>query len=158
MTRGLGAQGPGGTLRARSRSTPAGPVLGWTQGHAVDRSDPVAWALKLTLEQHARRMLQLWAPLLCWVMLARGDIDGFVGYRPGAIDLPAGSLIAAEAGFEILTLDGRRFDESVTDAAHRSFVAAHPSRINELLGLVRTAEAAQPGLRPLLGQHPVLVT
>jgi len=148
---------PCGPVRARRRRTPHGPVLGWTQGHAVGRSDSAAWALKLTLEQHAQRLLQLWAPLLCWVMLARGDIDGFVGYRPGAIDLPAGSLIAAEAGFSVVTLAGDPFDESVSDPAHRSFVAGHPGRIPELLRLVRAAEATQDGLRRLLGHRPALV-
>jgi myo-inositol-1(or 4)-monophosphatase len=148
---------PCGPVAARRRHTPHGPVLGWTQGHAVDRSDSAAWALKLTLEQHAQRLLQLWAPLLCWVMLARGDIDGFVGYRPGAIDLPAGSLIAAEAGFSVVTLSGDPFDESVSDAGQRSFVAGHPGRIPELLRLVRAAEATQAGLRPLLGNRPALV-
>ena len=140
---GKGTRSPAGPIRARHRRTPHGPILGWTQGHAVDRSDSAACALKLTLEQHAQRLLQLWAPLLCWVMLARGDIDGFVGYRPGAIDLPAGSLIAAEAGYSVVTLSGAPFDESVSDAAHRSFVAGHPARIPELLRLVRAAAAAR---------------
>jgi myo-inositol-1(or 4)-monophosphatase len=155
--RGGGAAGSCGPLSAGHRRTPHGPVLGWTQGHAVDRSDPAACALKLTLEQHARRLLQLWAPLLCWVMLARGDIDGFIGYQPGSIDLPAGSLIAAEAGFSVVTLGGDPFDESVSDPAQLSFVAGHPARIPELLHLVRAAETTQPGLRPLLRSRPALV-
>ena len=73
--RGAGAIGPDGPLRPVSRRTPHGPVLGWTQGHQVSRADDTAQALKLVLELHAYRLLQLWAPLLCWVMLARGDID-----------------------------------------------------------------------------------
>jgi myo-inositol-1(or 4)-monophosphatase len=150
----------GGTVStsgaARARRHPHGTVLGWTQGHHVDRSDSAACALKLTLEQHAQRLLQLWAPLLCWVMLARGDIDGFVGYQPGIIDLPAGSLIAAEAGFRVVALDGGPFDESVSDVADRGFVASAPERIPELLRLVRAAEITQRGLRPLLGLRPAL--
>jgi myo-inositol-1(or 4)-monophosphatase len=35
-------------------------------------------------------MLQLWAPLLSWVMLARGDIDGFVG-KHSAVALRCGA-------------------------------------------------------------------
>jgi fructose-1,6-bisphosphatase/inositol monophosphatase family enzyme len=155
--KGGGTRRSCGPISVRHRPTPHGPILGWTQGHAVDRSDSAAWALKLTLEQHAQRLLQLWAPLLCWVMLARGDIDGFVGYRPGAIDLPAGSLIAAEAGFSVVTLSGDPFDESVSDAGLRSFVAGHPARIPELLRLVRAAEATKSGLRSLLGSLPALV-
>ena len=154
--RGAGTASLSGEIRARHRPTPHGPVLGWTQGYSVGRADSAACALKLTLEQHARRLLQLWAPLLCWVMLVRGDIDGFVGYHPGAIDLPAGSLIAAEAGFSVVTLSGAPFDEAVSDATQRSFVAGHPDRIPELLRLVTAAEATQPGLRSLLGSHAAL--
>src|SRR5262249_59410262 len=99
--RGAGALGRDGPLRPACRQTPHGPILGWTQGHGVSRSDDAARALKLVLEGHAYRLLQLWAPLLCWVMLARGDIDGFVGYHAEAVDLPAGSLGAHEAGLVI---------------------------------------------------------
>jgi myo-inositol-1(or 4)-monophosphatase len=138
--RGAGALGPVGPLRPGYRRTPHGPVLGWTQGHSVSRTDDTARSLKLVLEQHAYRLLQLWAPLLCWVMLARGDIDGFVGYHAEAVDLPAGSLIAEEAGLVIRTLDGRPFEDCVAENAERSFVAGHESRIPELLSLVRAAE------------------
>ena len=149
--RGAGALGPDGPLRPAYRPTPHGPVLGWTQGHGVSRSDDTARALKLVLERHAYRLLQLWAPLLCWVMLARGDIDGFVGYHAEAVDLPAGSLVAEEAGLVIRTLDGSPFEDSVTENAERSFVAGHEARIPELLELVRTAE----GIRPAVGALPL---
>ncbi len=147
--RGAGALGPDGALRPAYRRTPYGPVLGWTQGHQVARTDATAGALKLVLERHAYRLLQLWAPLLCWVMLARGDIDGFVGYHAEAVDLPAGSLVAAEAGLSIRALDGGPFDEIVAETAERSFVAGHPDRIPELLELVRAATAVQPALGAL---------
>jgi myo-inositol-1(or 4)-monophosphatase len=155
--RGDGTRGPDGLITPGRRSTPYGPVIGWTQGHAVDRSDAIACALKLTLDQHTQRLLQLWAPLLCWVMLARGDIDGFVGYQPGAIDLLAGTLMAAEAGLTVVTLSGDPFDESVSEPARRSFVAGHPSRIPELLALVRAAEVTQTSLYPILAHRRALV-
>jgi myo-inositol-1(or 4)-monophosphatase len=155
--RGAGTTGPAGRLLPPMRDTPHGPVLGWTQGHGVPRTDATACALKLVLEQHARRMLQLWAPLLCWVLLARGDIDGFVGYRAEAIDLPAGSLVAAEAGLSVVTFDGEPFDESVSDPVQRSFIAGHPDRIAGLLKLVRAAEGVRPGLNGLLAGTPVVV-
>ncbi|HET8662593.1 MAG TPA: inositol monophosphatase [Micromonosporaceae bacterium] len=148
--RGEGALGPNGVLRTAPRKTPHGPVLGWTQGHRVSRADDTVRALKLVLDRHAYRLLQLWAPLLCWVMLARGDIDGFVGYQAEAVDLPAGSLVAAEAGLAVRALDGGPFDESLAQTAERSFVAGHPSRIPELLELVRTAERIRPAVRALL--------
>lgn len=135
---GHGTHGPAGRVVARPRPPgAAGPLLGWTQGHAVTRDDPVACRLKATLERRARRLLQLWAPLLTWSMLARGDIDGFVGYRAELIDLPAGALLAAEAGLEIRALDGGVFRGGLDgpDSA-RSFVAGHPAVVPQLLEVV----------------------
>jgi myo-inositol-1(or 4)-monophosphatase len=140
--RGRGTCGPGGTTVCPPyQRAPCGPVLAWTQGHSVGRSDDTARAMRIGLESGARRMLQLWAPLLSWVMLARGDIDGFVGYRPEAVDLPAGSLIAQEAGIMVCGLDGSVFDERIDrPEKDRSFVAGHPEAILDLLSLVRTAQ------------------
>jgi myo-inositol-1(or 4)-monophosphatase len=155
--RGAGALGPSGPLRPRYRQTPHGPVLGWTQGHGVSRGDDTARALKLVLERHAYRLLQLWAPLLCWVMLARGDIDGFVGFHAEAVDLPAGSLVAEEAGLVIRALDGGPFEDRVAENAERSFVAGHEARIPELLELVRVAGEIRSavGTLPLVARTPI---
>jgi myo-inositol-1(or 4)-monophosphatase len=139
--RGRGTRGPSGaTVCPPYRPAPCGPVLAWTQGHAVARTDNTARAMRMVLESGARRVLQLWAPLLSWTMLARGDIDGFVGYRPEAVDLPAGSLIAQEAGITVCDLSGSPFDERIDlPDKDRSFVAGHPETILELLALVHTA-------------------
>ncbi|MDA0638759.1 inositol monophosphatase [Nonomuraea sp. MCN248] len=136
--RGCGALAPSGArLTASYRPSPHGPLLAWTQGYAVSRKDARAGTLRSALELSARRLLQLWAPLLQWAMLARGDIDGIVGYRAEAIDLPAGALLAQEAGIEIRALDGGPFDERIDGAADdRSFVAAHPKALPGLLALV----------------------
>jgi myo-inositol-1(or 4)-monophosphatase len=149
--RGGGAVGPGGRLaRPACRPAPYGPVLAWTQGHGVAREDAAARALKLVLESTARRVLQLWAPLLSWVMLARGDIDGIVGYRAEAVDLPAGALIAAEAGIAVCGLDGQPFDERIgRPAEDRSFVAAHPANIGRLTALVAAAGRITPQVAKL---------
>lgn len=129
---------------------PARPVLGWTQGHEVARDDSVARALKLVIESTARRVLQLWAPLLCWAMLARGDIDGIIGYRPEAVDLPAGVLLATEAGMAVRSLDGTGFDDRFgRSAAERSFVAGPPETIERLVKLVAAARWIEPELRRL---------
>jgi myo-inositol-1(or 4)-monophosphatase len=146
---GAGAQCPSGPLRPRPRTMPHGPVLGWTQGHAVARTDDVPRALKLALELNCYRLLQLWAPLICWVMLATGQIDGFVGYHAEALDLPAGSILATEAGLSIVSLDGGPFSELGTETARRSFVAGHPEQLERLLNLVRSAEKLRPGIRAL---------
>ena len=140
--RGRGTRGPSGTtLSPRYRPAQGGPVLAWTQGHSVGRTDDTARAMRMVLESGSRRVLQLWAPLLSWVMLARGDIGGFVGYRPEAVDLPAGSLIAQEAGVTVCRLDGSLFDEHIDlPARDRSFVAGHPDAIPDLLALVSSAQ------------------
>jgi len=141
-----GAWGPRGRLpQPPCRAAEHGPVLAWTQGHAVARDDPAAQALKLVLNSAARRVLQLWAPLVSWVMLARGDIDGIVGYRAEAVDLPAGALIAAEAGLAVCDLAGRPFDARIgRQAEDRSFVAAHPANVGRLTALVSAAARIEP--------------
>ncbi|MFJ8435850.1 inositol monophosphatase family protein [Kitasatospora sp. NPDC094019] len=135
--RGAGAYGPGGRLRVSARPRGGGrPVLGWTQGHGVG-GDPVARALKDGLEGGARRVLQLWAPLLTWALLAAGLIDGFVGYRAEEIDLPAGCLLATEAGVVVRGLDGGPFSPGTGQPeTARSYVAGRPELLPYLLDLV----------------------
>ncbi|SCL21379.1 myo-inositol-1(or 4)-monophosphatase [Micromonospora pallida] len=153
--RGQGAfvhvDGPAGQpLRTPHRPVPAAPVLAWTQGHEVRRDDSTARALKVVLDSTARRVLQLWAPLLSWVMLARGDIDGIVGYRPEAVDLPAGMLLAVEAGMVVRALDGGCFDDRYgCPADRRSFVAGPPETIDRLVKLVTAAQWIEPQVRRL---------
>ncbi|MBT0770151.1 hypothetical protein KIH74_14520 [Kineosporia sp. J2-2] len=150
--KGHGAFGPQGRLGPLPRPMPHGPVLGWTQGHGVHRDDSRARSLKLVMERNSLRTLQLWAPLMCWIMLARGHIDGFIGYHAEAVDLPAGSIIAAEAGIHTVTLDGGPFVETVAETERRSFVAAHPHNLQALLDLVATADA----LAPQIGKLPLV--
>jgi myo-inositol-1(or 4)-monophosphatase len=132
------------------RRTGGPPVLAWTQGHTVRRDDPAARSLKLVLESAARRVLQLWAPLLSWAMLARGDIDGIVGYEPESIDQPAGLLLAREAGMVIRRLDGTDFDDRFdVPAADRSFVAGPPESIEHLVKLATAAQWIEADVRRL---------
>jgi myo-inositol-1(or 4)-monophosphatase len=147
-TRHGGTRGPGGdALRPAVRPPSRRPVLAWTQGHAVPSGDRGAQALKLVLEARAVRLLQLWAPLLAWVMLARGHIDGIVGYRAEMVDLPAGALLAVEAGLAVHALDGAPFDHRIDlPDRDRSFVAGRPERIGGLLEMVAAAERLVPAL------------
>jgi myo-inositol-1(or 4)-monophosphatase len=138
-----GAFGPGGLVRCPPyRQREAGPVLAWVQGYGVRPDDETARALRIVLEQGSRRLIQMWAPLLCWVMLARGDIDGFVGYRAGFVDLPAGLLLAREAGVAIRDFDGRPLDDraDLASLAGVDFVAGHPEVIADLLVMVKAAD------------------
>ncbi len=145
----------GHPLRPPLRAHPAGPLLAWTQGYSVAKDDASAGALKLVLESTARRVFQLWTPLLSLVMLARGDIDGMVGYHPEEVDLPAGALIAAEAGIAVYGLDGELFDQRIgRPQVDRSFVACRPEHIDRLLGLVHAAERVIPEVKELLTRLP----
>lgn len=138
--RGRGALGPGGPLSAPPhRPAGGGPVLAWIQGYGVRRGDAVACALKAGLDRRARRVLRLWAPLLAWVMLARGDIDGIVGYQTGIVDLPGGLLIAQEAGAVVSAFDGTPFDCAPLTGGGRDFVASRAGLQEELLEAVRRA-------------------
>ncbi|OEU91670.1 inositol monophosphatase [Streptomyces abyssalis] len=124
----------------------SGPVLAWTQGHAVARGDANALALRGVLELHSRRVLQLWAPLLGWGMLAAGTIHGYVGYRAEGIDFPAGALLAAEAGVEFRTLSGGGFQVGFDGPdSGRSFIAARGGTLPHLLELVAAAGAGCGG-------------
>jgi myo-inositol-1(or 4)-monophosphatase len=136
--RGRGTLGPdGGPLTLADRPRPGrekNPLLAWTQGHQVGAGDPVAFAMRSALELRCARMLQLWAPLVAWTMLARGDIDGIVGYLPEIVDLPAGALVAAEAGAELRRLDGAPYELGIDrPASELGFVAARPELLDRLL-------------------------
>jgi myo-inositol-1(or 4)-monophosphatase len=113
-------------------------ILVWTQGHPVSRRDPRARALQTALDAEARRILRLWAPLLGWMMLAAGRVDGVVGYRAEMLEMPVGLLMARESGNVVVDLRGEPFDERF-DVGERSFVACRPERLDRLLSLVAAA-------------------
>ncbi|MGY4099198.1 inositol monophosphatase family protein [Nocardia sp. R16R-3T] len=147
--RGSGATGPGGPLwRPPHRPSEPAPTLAWLQGYPVPRTDTMSRALRLTLESGSRRLIQLWSPLLCWVMLSRGDIDGFVGYRAGIVDLPAGTLLARESGIHMTDFDGAPLDDHLDlPDGEVNFIAASPEMLPELALLVKAAtEVSVTGL------------
>jgi myo-inositol-1(or 4)-monophosphatase len=45
-----------------------------------------------------KRLIQSWAPLVNWGLLARGRVDGFVCFHPDEREQAAGALLAREAG------------------------------------------------------------
>ncbi|MFI6998502.1 inositol monophosphatase family protein [Nocardia sp. NPDC050175] len=139
--RGRGAHGPNGPLwHPAHRPAASAPVLAWLQGYPVTRADPTARALRLTLESASRRLIQLWSPLLCWVMLSNGDIDGFVGYRAGLIDLPAGALLARESGMHITDFHGTTLDERLElPTGEVDFIAGSSEMMSDLTLLVKSA-------------------
>ncbi|MGW3489910.1 inositol monophosphatase family protein [Streptomyces sp. NPDC001054] len=118
-------------------------VVAWTQGHSVRKDDALAEALRVALERRTRRVLALWAPLLGWSMLARGTIDGFVGYCAEAVDFPPGALLALEAGCEFRTLEGGPFRVGFAGPdTTRCFVAGRPGVLDRLVALTREAVGA----------------
>ena len=134
---GLGAWRAGDRPLLRQSGAGRLPVLAWTQGYEITGCDRTVAILRSSLKGYARRVLELWAPLCAWAMLARGDIDGIVAYRTGELDLHAGALIAAMTGIEIRAFDGSPFEARFGGLAeNRSLVAAIPERIGELLDLV----------------------
>lgn len=151
---GGGAWQTGGQPLARRPSGVRKPVVAWTQGYRVTDDDHTAPTLRVALNRYARRVLELWAPLCCWAMLARGDIDGIVGYQVGELDLHAGALIASMAGVQIREFDGRPFDSRFRGLAEeRCLVAAPPERMDELLAVVgrRGGEPRVPASRACKG-------
>jgi myo-inositol-1(or 4)-monophosphatase len=117
------------------------PVLAWIQGYTVPSNDRKARALKLVLASRARRVLDLWAPLTCWMMLARGDIDGIVGYQVGELDLHGGALIASEAGLIVQTFAGAPFEPRLrgTGEDHR-VIAGPPAIVRQLTTMLASAD------------------
>jgi myo-inositol-1(or 4)-monophosphatase len=117
------------------------PVFAWIQGYSVSRDDQKARALKFILADGARRVLDLWAPLTCWMMLARGDIDGIVGYRIGELDLHGGALIASEVGLTIHTFSGTPFVPRLRGTGDNQCVIAGTNTVvHELGGMVASAD------------------
>jgi myo-inositol-1(or 4)-monophosphatase len=134
---GIGAWRAGDRPLLRRSDAHRRPVLAWTQGYGISACDRTSSALRSVLNQYARRLLELWAPLCAWAMLARGHIEGIVAYRAGELDLHAGALIASMTGVKISAFDGTPFEAHFDGLAeNRSFVAAIPERIDELLELV----------------------
>ncbi|MEO5875244.1 MAG: inositol monophosphatase [Streptosporangiaceae bacterium] len=133
-----GARGHG--LRTAPTGQDRALVLSWVQGYPVGRQDRTAMAYKLLLGAHCRRLLQLWAPQLTWVMLAQGLIDGIIAYRTGSVDLPAGALLARECGIMFRALDGGPFEVGVTRECEHSFIAARPEMIERLVELIGAAD------------------
>ena len=45
-----------------------------------------------------KRVVETWAPVVYWGLLARGRVDGYVTFHPDEREQVAGALLAAEAG------------------------------------------------------------
>jgi myo-inositol-1(or 4)-monophosphatase len=127
------------------------PLVAWIQGYSVDRNDWRAGAIKLVLAHAAHRVLELWAPLTCWMMLVRGDIDGIIGYRVGELDLYGGALVASEVGLAIRDFSGVPFVSRLRGANDDlCILAGSPRIVTELAGMVSAAGRVDSGLERLM--------
>ncbi len=66
--------------------------------------------LELALRRECKRVVTTWAPCVDWGLLARGSIEGLVGFYPDIYEQHAGSLLAAESGVDAIDTvetDGR---------------------------------------------------
>lgn len=119
------------------RLSPPRRIAAWTQGYSVARDCVPAYAYRLALEHHCVRLIQLWAPLPCWIMLIQGRIDVIIGFQVGKIDLFPGVLLAIEAGLDVRNLDGSpfsgRLDIESVSAEDRDFIAGRHGIVEELL-------------------------
>ncbi|MFD2671176.1 inositol monophosphatase family protein [Marinicrinis sediminis] len=109
------------------------PTAGWVQGYQVQQ-DPIAKRIRHQMEKQCKRVLNLWAPSLLWVMLARGDLDAIVVYQTEEEDLYAGVLIAQEAGAVITDFQGNSFTGMLDEPC---LVAALPDQHEHILHLVQ---------------------
>jgi myo-inositol-1(or 4)-monophosphatase len=120
------------------------PLLAWTQGYSVGKDDRTARALRMVVASAAHRVLDLWAPLTCWVMLIRGDIDGIIGYRVGEIDLYSGTLMAVEVGLTVQEFSGDPFVSRLRGISDDQCILAGSARVvTELAGMVSTARRVE---------------
>ena len=94
--KGRGAWLNGKKLKPRRRRS-LRPVTALILGYGAQESFISSLLTSFLMEKSAR-LLTNWAPSLDWCMLSEGLIDLLIAYQPGPFDLPAGMLIADEAG------------------------------------------------------------
>jgi len=62
--------------------------------------------LETDLRVCCKRVVTTWAPCVDWGLLARGSIEGLVGFHPDPYEQHTGSLLAAESGIEAVDTVG----------------------------------------------------
>ena len=79
-----------------------------------------------------RRTLNMWAPALDWCLLAMGGIDVLVSFESELEDQYAGTLIAQEAGAEVINFEGKPYDSEDT-----RIIATNPFLKKQVIELLR---------------------
>jgi len=106
-TRGEGATLNGDRLQAKSSLPLEHGTVALVVGLPVI-TDPElkgqAETLEAALRDECKRVVTTWAPCVDWGLLARGSIEGLVGFHPDIYEQYAGSLLAAESGIEAVDI------------------------------------------------------
>lgn len=94
-------------MRIAGSAEPRRKTVSWIQGYGVRPDDPVAHRALAGLRGRFKRILQLWAPAVDWVLLVEGRIGAVVCYRNEAEDLMGGILAAVEPGAVLTDFSGQ---------------------------------------------------
>ncbi|RLM59190.1 inositol monophosphatase [Halobellus sp. Atlit-31R] len=106
-----GATVGGDALSAESDLSLPQSTVSFVVGLPAVRDDDqraAAARVEAAVASRCKRVLNTWSPCVDWGLLARGDIEGLVAYRPDVYEQYAGGLLAAESGVEsrVIALDG----------------------------------------------------
>jgi myo-inositol-1(or 4)-monophosphatase len=111
-SKGKGAYLNGTSIRPSSMETLDKAVLSFIKGHytySVDALRIRSQELEREIENSVRRKLSMWAPALDWCLAASGRIDGIISYESELEDQYAGTLIALEAGMNVVGFNGEPY-------------------------------------------------
>lgn len=107
--RGEGVTYNGTPASAESDVGLANGTLAFVIGRDVVESPArreAADAVQAAMAGTCKRVVDSWAPLVHWALLARGMLEGVVSYHPDIEEQPAGELLAAESGAETWSAGG----------------------------------------------------
>jgi myo-inositol-1(or 4)-monophosphatase len=111
-SKGMGAYLNGKSIRPSPMDTLDKAVLSFIKGHYTYNIDSLrihSLELEREIENSVRRKLSMWAPALDWCLAASGRINGIVSYESELEDQYAGTLIALEAGMDVVDFNGEPY-------------------------------------------------
>lgn len=108
-------------------------TVAFTQGYEVGHDDAHRNIMFDALERGTKRVLRSWAPSSDWALMATGHLGALIAYRNEIWDLIGGTLIAQEAGAEV-----------VTDPSGELVVVGRPETVRELSELLRISASPAP--------------
>ena len=140
---GLGAFRDGHPITAASPTTLAQSIVAmgdYATGPTTGARNATALAIHAALAPRAQRIRMLGSAAVDLVWTADASLAASITLGNQSWDMAAGSIIAREAGAQVVDLDG-----STHDTTSRFTIAAAPNLLPEILDVVRQA-AASTGL------------